>query len=131
MDIRTVDGAAWERVRRAVEEIAARDDVPGTRTTLHLWQHRPPMPWTAATDRLATLVSACAQAMGTRIDTIATMGGSDANLIAAQGTPALCGLGPVGGAIMTPGEYIELPTLAERTALVAGLAHLLATRAER
>jgi hypothetical protein len=32
---------------------------------------------------------------------------------------------------MTPGEYIELPTLAERTALVAGLAHLLATRAER
>jgi glutamate carboxypeptidase len=128
MDIRTVDGAAWERVRRAVEEIAARDDVPGTRTRLHLWQHRPPMPWTAETDRLATLVSACAQAMGTRIDTIATMGGSDANLIAAQGTPALCGLGPVGGAIMTAGEYIELPTLAERTALVAGLAHLLATR---
>ncbi len=128
MDIRTVDAPAWDRVRREVEGIAAREDVPGTRTTLHVWQHRPPMPWTRKTDGLAALVAACADAMGTRIDTIATMGGSDANLIAAQGTPALCGLGPVGGAIMTPGEYIELPTLGERTALVAGLAHLLATR---
>ncbi|MBI2525134.1 MAG: M20/M25/M40 family metallo-hydrolase [Candidatus Rokubacteria bacterium] len=128
MDIRTVDAAAWDRVRREVEGIAAREELPGTRTTLHLWQHRPPMPWTPKTDALAALVAACADAMATRIDTIATMGGSDANLIAAQGTPALCGLGPVGGAIMTPGEYIELPTLGERTALVASLAHLLATR---
>jgi glutamate carboxypeptidase len=66
--------------------------------------------------------------MDTRIDTIATMGGSDANLLAAVGLPALCGLGPVGGAVMTAHEYIELPTLAERTAVVAALAHKLATR---
>jgi hypothetical protein len=36
--------------------------------------------------------------------------------------------GPVGGAVMTAGEYIELPTLAERATLVAALAHKLATR---
>jgi glutamate carboxypeptidase len=83
------------------------------------------MPWTALTDRLAALVAEAGTAMGTRIDTVATMGGSDANLIAAQGTPALCGLGPVGGAVMTRDEYIELPTLPERTALVAALAHAL------
>jgi glutamate carboxypeptidase len=126
MDIRVVDAAAWERVRKAIEEIAAAADVPDTRTTLHLWQHRPPMPWTPASTRFAALVSEAAREMGTRIDTIATMGGSDANLIAAQGTPALCGLGPVGGAVMTRDEYIELPTLAERAALVAALAHALA-----
>jgi glutamate carboxypeptidase len=126
MDIRVVDTEAWERVSREVAAIAAADDVPGTRTTLHLWPHRPPMPWTASSDRFRDLVAEAATEMGTRIDTISTMGGSDANLVAAQGTPALCGLGPVGGAVMTPGEYIELPTLAERAALVAALAHKLA-----
>jgi glutamate carboxypeptidase len=128
MDIRVVDTPAWERTRRAIEAIAARDDVPGTRTELRLWQHRPPMPWTEATDRLAGLVAETATEMGTAIETVATMGGSDANLLAAQGVPSLCGLGPVGGAVMTTGEYIELPSLAERAALVAALAHKLATR---
>lgn len=125
MDVRVVDATTWERVQRQIETIAAAEEPRGTRATLHLWQHRPPMPWTAATDGLAALVAEAAAAMGTRIDTIPTMGGSDANLIAAQGTPALCGLGPVGGAVMTRDEYIELPTLAERAALVAALAHAL------
>jgi hypothetical protein len=65
--------------------------------------------------------------MDTRIDTVATMGGSDAYLLAAVGLPTLSGLGPVSGAVMTAHEYIELPTLAERTAVVAVLAHKLAT----
>src|SRR5581483_816369 len=128
MDIRTVDAPAWTRTRRAIEAIAAAEDVPGTQAELRLWLHRPPMPWTPATDRLAALVTESAGEMGTAIDTIATMGGSDANLLAAQGLPVLCGLGPVGGAVMTADEYIELPTLAERAALLAALAHKLATR---
>jgi glutamate carboxypeptidase len=128
MDVRVVDGPAWERTRGAIEAIAAAEDVPGTRAELRLWLHRPPMPWTPATDRLAALVAECAAAMGAKIDTVATMGGSDANLLAARGLPTLCGLGPVGGAVMTADEYIELPTLAERAALVAALAHALATR---
>lgn len=125
MDIRVVDLPTWERVQREIEAIAAAADVPGTRSTLNLWQHRPPMPWTPATDRMAAIVSEAANAMGTNISTIPTMGGSDANLIANQGVPALCGLGPVGGAMMTRDEYIELPTLPERAALVAALAHEL------
>jgi glutamate carboxypeptidase len=129
MDVRVVDPPTWERVRREIEAIAAAADVPGTRTTLNLWQHRPPMPWTQMTDRMAALVTEAANEMDTSIATIATMGGSDANLIAHQGTPALCGLGPVGGAIMTRDEYIELPTLPERAALVAALAHKLSTQA--
>ncbi|MBK9607460.1 MAG: M20/M25/M40 family metallo-hydrolase [Betaproteobacteria bacterium] len=125
LDARVTDAPAWERLRAEIAAIAAADDVPGTRCTLKLWQHRPPMPWTPQTDRLAALVNEAAAALGTEIPTIATLGASDANLIAGQGTPTLCGLGPVGGAIMTRGEYIELPTLAERATLVAALAHKL------
>ena len=128
MDVRVVDSPTWQRVRSEIEAIAAADDLPGTHTTLNLWQHRPPMPWTPTTDKLAALVTEVAHDLDARIDTIATMGGSDANLIANQGTPALCGLGPVGGAIMTSDEYIELPTLTQRAALVAALAHKLSTQ---
>ena len=127
MDIRCVDMAAWERTKASIEAIAAATDVPGTTTTLKLQQHRPPMPWTPETRRMAELVRETGAAMGANIDTIATMGGSDANIIASQGVPTLCGLGPVGGAIMTRDEYIELPTLVERAALVAALAHKLGT----
>jgi glutamate carboxypeptidase len=125
LDIRCVDHDAWNRTKAAIEAIAAADDLPGTTTTLKLWQHRPPMPWTPETTKMAALVSESAEAMGTKIDTIPTMGASDANIIASQGVPTLCGLGPVGGAIMTKDEYIELPTLAERATLVAALAHKL------
>ena len=125
MDIRCVDHAAWERTKAAIEAIAAADDLPGTTTTLKLWQHRPPMPWTSETRAMAKLVADIGAALGTSIDTIATMGASDANIIASQGVPTLCGLGPVGGAIMTRDEYIELPSLVERATLVAALAHRL------
>ena len=87
------------------------------------------MPWTPQTRRMAEIVRETGAALGANIDTIATMGGSDANIIASQGVPTLCGLGPVGGAIMTRDEYIELPTLVERAALVAALAYRLGTGA--
>ena len=125
MDIRCVDPEAWARTRAAIEAIAAADDVPGTHTMLRIWQHRPPMAWTANTDRMAALVTDAAAALGTQIPTIATLGASDANLIASQGVPTLCGLGPVGGAMMTKDEYIMLPSVTERATLVASLAHKL------
>lgn len=46
-------------------------------------------------------------------------GGSDANLLSAAGLPCLDGLGPVGGALHTSGEYIRLPSLVERSRIAA------------
>src|SRR5256885_15578399 len=60
--------------------IAAADDVPGTHTTLRIWQHRPPMAWTPQTDRMAALVADAATVMGTQIPTIPTLGASDAKI---------------------------------------------------
>ncbi len=50
-----------------------------------------------------------------------TGGGSDANLVAPLGVPVLDGLGPLGAGAHTDQEYIELDSLAERTALLAAL----------
>lgn len=54
-------------------------------------------------------------------------GGSDGNLLSAAGLPCLDGLGPVGGHLHSPEEYIVLPTLAERAQIAARLLAQLAT----
>ena len=46
---------------------------------------------------------------------------ADANLIAAVGTPVLDGLGPVGGDDHSPDEWVDLASLPQRVALLAGL----------
>jgi glutamate carboxypeptidase len=51
----------------------------------------------------------------------ATGGASDANTIAATGTPVLDGLGPVGGDDHAPGEWLDVDSIVPRTALLAAL----------
>ena len=48
-------------------------------------------------------------------------GGSDGNLTAALGVPTLDGLGAVGGGAHSPDEYVFVPRMAERAALLAGI----------
>ena len=50
-----------------------------------------------------------------------TGGVSDGSWTASVGLPTLDGLGPVGGLDHTPDEYVELPTCATRSGVVAGL----------
>jgi glutamate carboxypeptidase len=50
-----------------------------------------------------------------------TGGVSDGSWTAWVGLPTLDGLGPVGGLDHTPDEYVELPTFATRSGVVAGL----------
>ena len=58
---------------------------------------------------------------------MATGGLSDANKVAAMGTPVLDGLGPVGGLGHSPGEYVELDSIVPRTALLAALLRSIAS----
>jgi glutamate carboxypeptidase len=52
-------------------------------------------------------------------------GASDGNHIAASGVPTLDGLGPVGDHAHAEGEYVRVPAMAERAALVAALVDAL------
>jgi glutamate carboxypeptidase len=67
--------------------------------------------------------SAIAKDMGISLPEVHSRAGSDANLIAAQGTPALDGLGPIAWDVCSRRERISLASLGERAIL---LAHLLA-----
>jgi glutamate carboxypeptidase len=48
-------------------------------------------------------------------------GGSDGNFTAAMGIPTLDGLGPTGGGAHSEDEYVYLPSLPKRAALLASI----------
>ena len=119
VDIRVLTPELARRVVEAVTEIAAREDVPGTKTTLTGGITRPPM---VRTDRNVALFHALrglAALLGRDLTESLTGGGSDGCLTAAAGAPTLDGLGPQGGGAHTVGEYLELDSLVPCAALLA------------
>jgi len=89
---------------------------------------RPPMEASPVTDHLFTAWQHAAHELGLApFSKIHSGGGSDANLIAAAGTPCLDGLGPVGGRLHSVDEFVHLPSLLERAQLTALCLHHFAT----
>jgi glutamate carboxypeptidase len=62
-----------------------------------------------------------ARAVDPAVRGVAVGGGSDGNFTAAAGVPTLDGLGAVGGGAHADHEYIEVSTMPERAALIAGI----------
>jgi glutamate carboxypeptidase len=105
----------------ACREIATRLDAPGTSARLEGGIVAPPLQHTPAVAYLAQLAQAEAQALGFSLSQHASGGASDASFIAAQGTPVLDGLGPVGAQDHSPDEYLLIDSIAPRIALLARL----------
>ena len=75
-----------------------------------------------------SFVSAAFVDLGFEVKGASTGGASDASYASAEGTPALDGLGPIGGLDHGPDEYIELSSIVPRTALLAKLIVAIAQR---
>jgi glutamate carboxypeptidase len=93
--------------------------VPGTTSRLKGGVNKAPMPRAEPSLRLYAVAQEAAAELGIAIGECVTGGTSDANSFAGAGLAVLDGLGPVGGAMHTPDEYIESESLVERTALLA------------
>lgn len=104
-----------------IREEIGKVHVPGTTARITGKIETLPMEKTPATAFLADLARQRAADLGFALEDVTTGGTSDANFVAALGTPVLDGLGPVGGLDHSPGEYIELESIVPRTALLAGL----------
>jgi len=79
----------------------------------------PAMERTPAVAALETATQRIAADLGFGVKGASTGGASDASFVAAEGVPVLDGLGPIGGLDHSPDEYIELASIAPRTALLA------------
>lgn len=82
---------------------------------------RPPLERSAGVARLYDQARAVAGELGMELAEGATGGGSDGNFTAALGVPTLDGLGAIGDGAHALHEHVEIASLADRAALVAGL----------
>ncbi|HEX7002944.1 MAG TPA: M20 family metallopeptidase [Trueperaceae bacterium] len=119
VDVRVEEPGAAKHIESALRNLAPIDG----RTTIEVSGSitRPPMSRPPCVARTYDLAVECARALGLELPEVSSGGASDANFTAALGVPTLDGLGVVGGGMHSSGEYIVVPSLPSRTALLAML----------
>ncbi len=127
IDVRTPDAATWTSVEAEMAAIAAAEDLPGTTSRLRIRAHRPGVGWTAGTDRLIDIARDAGEEADVHFDVIRSPAAGSSAFAGEAGVPVLDGMGPIGGDLMTDHEYIEIPSLIDRSLLLALVLHHLAT----
>ncbi len=121
VDVRITDIEQAETVEKRIEEICSTTEIPGTTISLEGEMNRPPMEKNKGTRSLLKIIEEVGESIGVAVEDTATGGGSDASFTAALGIPTIDGLGPVGGNPHSEKEYLEIPSLVERTHLLAAV----------
>ena len=127
LDLRAPTPAALAQAEAELAAIAAAPAVADVQFQLVTLGRFDPMPATPGGAVLLDTASRVGSALGLEIRAIATGGASDANGIAGLGVPVLDGLGPIGGGAHSPDEYLDLASVPDRAALLAGLLLALAS----
>src|SRR5262249_20326905 len=119
VDVRAPTKAAADEIERAFRGLRPRD----SRTSVEAagGVDRPPLGRTPDVQRLYRQACAVARELGHELAEGATGGGSDGNFTAALGVPTLDGLGAIGDGAHALHEHVDVGSLADRAALVAGL----------
>lgn len=119
-EVRAVRADALEHALRALERRAGAPTVAGVDVAFRREALCPPL---EAADTAALFATAreVAAELGFSLGGAATGGVSDANFVAALGVPVLDGLGPIGGDDHSPAEWLDLASVPQRVALLAGL----------
>jgi glutamate carboxypeptidase len=119
VDVRAWTVAEQDRVHRALTGL--RPALAGAALRLDGGINRPPLEAVRSTV-LAGVAEECAASLGLAPPGRAAVGGaSDGNFTAALGVPTLDGLGAVGGNAHAEGEWLDVTTITDRTALVRAL----------
>jgi glutamate carboxypeptidase len=119
IDVRVSEPSEAERIEQAFQQLTVRNP----RTQLHVSGsvYRPPLVKTSATHQLFQLTQEVGRLLDVELQEAMVGGGSDGNFAAETGTPVLDGLGVFGGGAHSPGEFLCIDSLAERTAILYGL----------
>jgi len=119
VDVRAPTIAAAAEIEAAIRGLRPHD--PRTTVESAGGFDRPPLERTSQVERLYRQAQEAARELGQDLAEGCTGGGSDGNFTAALGVPTLDGLGPVGDGAHALHEHVEVESLPDRAALVAGL----------
>ena len=121
VDLRAPTMELGDELLVQVEEIAGRQYVPGTSTTLRGGITRPAFVASEGTKEMLAIAQACGAEISLELDGVSSQGGSDGSFTGGMGLPTLDGLGPEGANSCSRDEYVLVETLASRSALLAGI----------
>ena len=112
-------GAGRAAPLQAVEAIVAEANVPGTRASLEIIGEFDPMVESEASQRLYEHYAACARALGQTVEPMFAGGCSDSGFATSVGAPTICAVGPIGGRLHSPEEYLDIDTIVPRAQALA------------
>ncbi len=118
IDLRIVHVGQEEKAIDDLSRIAATSNVNGIVAKLSGGITRPPMPLMPQNEKLYNDFANVARSLGVELGTFHSGGGSDANFTSALGVPTIDGVGPQGGGHHSEAEYLNLPSLERRIALL-------------
>ena len=119
VDVRVPTAAAAAEIDAAFRGLRAVD--PRTTVEAAGGIDRPPLERTGLVERLYLQARDVARELGQDLAEGGTGGGSDGNFTAALGVPTLDGLGAIGDGAHALHEHVDIESLPDRAALVAGL----------
>lgn len=128
IDVRIETREDGEAVDAAIKEICSYSEVPGTMLRLTGNITRPAWNLTAEAEALIGIITEEGAAIGLDLKHEKSGGGSDGNLTGAIGIPSIDGLGPCGADAHQESEYLYIPSLAERTLLLANVIERLSRK---
>ncbi|HEY3694120.1 glutamate carboxypeptidase [Phenylobacterium sp.] len=118
VNVRVRDKADFDRVEAALQAAAATTVVPDATVAVTRESAYPPLPDNPQTQALAARAQAIYARLGRTLATGGNGGASESALAAEAGTPALDGLGPVGGGFHAEREFLDLATVTPRLYLL-------------
>ena len=120
-DIRFAKIEDMQYVEARFREIADRNWVAGTSTTLSTLLYHPPMERLPGTARLVELAQAMGKELGIKLEDTYRGSVTDGSFATVEGVPTLCGLTPWGAGHHTRDEWLDLSQVVPRVTLVTGL----------
>jgi glutamate carboxypeptidase len=121
VDIRVCSQVEQDKILCKLSDIIKNEDLPGITSSFSGEFHRPPFEPHVATKSLMQLVEDTGRGLGQRFTWTTAGAVSDANNIAATGVPTIDGMGPYGGRAHSPDEFMSIPSLLKKTALLTGV----------
>jgi len=119
IDIRWEDQATRDPLMARIQEAVSREDLPGCRSELFTLNERSAWPHTEGSQRLADLVREAGREIGQEIGQEHRRGTSDSNFFGCAGIPTVDGIGPICKGYHTAEEFVYIPSIKARTALLA------------
>ncbi len=120
VDIRVPTTSEAERITVTMRQIAHTPWIRGTKLQIQGGFHRPPMEPAEGTSDVIRALKSVGNSLGLPVmfNEYPCGGASDGNLITALGIPCIDGMGAIGGGAHTAAEWIDVPSVLDRTNLL-------------